>query len=132
MKSRNILLMAGAIIWMFSASAMSQSSKDWLDIKNPKELRALFSNKTFNGKVVGGPTLVGYYRSDGKGLLIFGGQKIPRTWEVKGSKVCVTDAATTVCYTFQRNKKNPNEILIYDPARKSSTLVTVQDGVPKF
>jgi hypothetical protein len=73
-----------------------------------------------------------YYRSDGKGLLISNGKKIPRTWEVKGDQVCIAVAAATTCFTFQRNKKNPNRIIVYDKANQRSAEVTVQDGVPKF
>jgi hypothetical protein len=133
MKSRNVVLMAGAIVWMFSASAMSQNSTDWVDIKDPKELRALYSNKTFHGKVVGGPAWVAYHRSDGKALLVINGKKIPRTWRVKGNdQVCVTTTTETTCYTYQRNRKNPNEILLYDAKDGLSMLATVQDGVPDF
>ena len=50
MKSTSIAFVTAALISMFSTSVVSQSSKDWVDIKDPKELRALFSDKTHRGK----------------------------------------------------------------------------------
>lgn len=132
MKSRNIAFLTGALICMLSAPAMPQSSKDWVDIKDPKELRAIYSNKTFRGKAYGQP-FVAHYGSDGKGILIAGELRTPRTWEVKGNdQVCVKDAMATNCFRFQRNKTNHNEIIGTEVKDRWLLQFTVEDGIPQF
>jgi hypothetical protein len=132
MKSRNIAFVTAALMCMLSASAVPQSSKDWVDIKDPKELRAIYSNKTFKGKGGDGTPFVGHYRSDGKGILIVGGQRIPRTWEVKGNQVCITDPKVTNCFELQRHKKNRNDIVARHVTAMWISQFTVEDGIPEF
>ncbi len=122
------VFLSGVLICMVSVPAVAQSSKDWVDIKNPKELRVLHSNKTLRGN-----TFVVHYRADGKGLLIFSnGERVPRTWEVKGDQVCVTDAKATNCFRLQRHKKNRNDIVAQNVQNGRAYLLTVEDGVPNF
>ena len=66
MTSRNIAFLTGVLFFMLSGPVASQ---DWVDIKNPKELRALYSNKTFRSTFSGVP-VVEHYRADGKGILL--------------------------------------------------------------
>lgn len=133
MKSKNAGFVTGMLVLLLSAPAAAQSSKDWVDIKNAKELRALYSNKTFKGKGPDGTPFVGHYRSDGKGILITGGQRIPRTWEVKGNdQVCVTDARATNCFRAQRHKKNRNDIVLQHVTAGWISQFTVEDGIPQF
>ncbi len=132
MKRRGIALAAGALVYALSASALAQSSADWVDVTDPKELRALYSNKTFRGKAGDGSPFVGYYRADGSGLLIWGGQRIPRTWVVKGSQVCITDPKVTNCFAFQRHKNNANDIVAQHVTARWISQFTVEDGVPDF
>lgn len=134
MKSTRFTFVTGALVCMFSASVMSQSSKDWVDIKNQAELRALFANKTHRGKVAGTP-YVAHFSNDGRGLLLWEGQQYPRTWEVKGSEVCITAATGpgngTTCRTYQRHKTDRNDVI---GLHSSSFMVqfTVEEGIPKF
>jgi hypothetical protein len=131
MKSRNIAFLTGALICMLSAPAMPQSSKDWVDIKDPKELRALYSNKTFKGN-----DWVAHFRDDGKAILIVqGGKPIPRTWEVKGKdQACITstEVGVTNCFRFQRHRKNRNEVMQTSVKDGTTLIVTVEDGIPQF
>jgi hypothetical protein len=130
MKSRNIAFVTAAMVCMLSAPVMSQSTKDWVDIKDPNELRALYSNKTFRGN-----GWVGHYRADGKGILILqGGKPEPRTWEVKGSdQDCATTGSGAIrCSRFQRNTKNRNQMMLTFVSDGTSLNFTVEDGIPKF
>ena len=130
MKSRNIALVTGTVVCMLSAPAVAQSPKDWVDIKDPQELRTLYSNKTFRGN-----GWVGHYRADGKGILIAqGGKPAPRTWEVKGKdQVCATpEGGATSCFRFQRHRKNRNEVVLTNVKDGMSFNFTVEDGIPKF
>ena len=124
---------AAAILGVFASTAMSQADKAWVDIKGAKQLRALYSNKTFKGKDGWGNNFVGHYSPDGKGIFIVGDLRYPRTWEVKGNdQVCVTEARGTDCYTFQRNRKHRNQIKLRSLRRGFYTEITVEDGAPKF
>ena len=133
MYPRGIVALAGALVGAVAFTATAQSSKDWVDIKDPKELNALYSNKTFRGKGGDGSPFVGHYRADGKGLLILhNGERVPRTWEVKEDQVCVTDAKATNCFQLQRNTKNRNEIVAKHVRDRWVAQFTVEDGIPQF
>ena len=127
--------LAIALLGAASATAFAQTSQDWVDVKDPKELRTLFSNKTHRGKGADGTPYVAHFNSDGRGLLVFVGQQYPRTWEVKGGEVCITaatgPASGTICRTYYRHKKDRNDFV----ARTKEGWVnqfTIEDGIPKF
>ena len=134
MKSRNIAFLTGILFFMLSGPVASQ---DWVDIKNPKDLGALFSNKTFRSTAAGVP-VVEHYRADGKGILISGEMRTPQTWEVKGKdQVCVSPSVTGKgidCCRFQHNKKNRDEYVKRCQNQDVSYMVTfkVADGIPEF
>lgn len=124
---------AAAILVTFASSAVSQADKEWVDIKGEKKLRALYSNKTLRGKTPSGVAFVGHYRADGTGVLIMNDQRIPRTWAVKGNdRVCITQASGTDCYTFERHRTKPNQIIGRNVAQPWHVEMTVEDGIPKF
>jgi hypothetical protein len=132
MQRRYAAIVAGTLAGMISMAALAAGSSDWVAIKSPNELRALYSNKTFTGKGPFGNTFVAYYRSDGRGVVVANNQRIPRTWAVKGDEVCVTDASGTNCFQLQRNKLHPNEIFARQTPDHWAVFFTVKDGVPKF
>jgi hypothetical protein len=118
---------------MLSGPAVPQGPNDWVAIKDPQELRALYSDKTLRGKGGDGSTFVGHYSADGRGILIQGDRRTPRTWAIKGKdQVCVTHANGTDCFTFERHRKNRNEIIGRHVTQPWSFQATVEDGVPKF
>jgi len=55
MSLRQILVGAGAFACLLSTGALAQDSNPWVAIKNPQELRAIYSNKTFH--TIGGAAL---------------------------------------------------------------------------
>lgn len=131
--NRAILVLAvGLAAFLSAAKAPAQSANDWADVKDPAELRAIYSNKTFRGKGADGSPLVGHYRADGKGVLFIGGQRIPRTWAVKGSEVCVTDATATNCFQLLRHKRNRNDIIVQHVKERWIAQITIEDGIPQF
>jgi len=114
---------------VLSALAIGQSSSDWVEIKDPGELRALLSNKTLRGN-----GWVAHFRSDGKGVFVLEGRKpAPRTWEVKGKdQACFTRPdGTTNCYRYQRVLKT-NQIVSTNVQNGVSAIFTVEDGIPNF
>lgn len=132
MKRRDIAIAAAAVTGMISSAVLAGNSNDWVAIKSRQELRALYSNTTFKGKGPDGSSFVGYYRADGRGLLLSYGQRIPRTWNVKGDKVCITDPRGTGCYRFRRNRIHHNEIVGRQVTDGWQIWFTVKDGVPNF
>ena len=109
--------------------SLSAYAKDWVDIKDPAELTALFSDKTFKGS-----DWIAYYRADGTGILVRdGGQPIPRKWEVKGDQVCFAGDPTFLISErrFQRHRKNRNEIAMTNLLSNMTYIVRVKDGIPK-
>lgn len=128
MKTRHTMYVAGVLLCLLSASAMSQ---EWIDVKDPKELRTLVSNKTVKGLWNDGKPFVSYNREDGAALRIYEGQRIQRRWEIKGAdQYCITEAAETYCYRVQRHA-NRNEIRVLHESGFAGDLV-VEDGVPQF
>lgn len=108
---------------------------DWVDIKDPDELRALYSNKTFRfmHAEVGKPAAV-YYRADGKAVMVLMDRRYPRTWEIKGKdQVCINDDIRGhLCYRVLRNPKKPGEILLNPTNGGMGSFMTVEDGIPNF
>ena len=133
MKSRSVALVAGAVVCTLSALVIAQSSKDWVDIKDSDELRALYADKTHRAR-----TFVAHYRADGNGILINKGSdvRLPRTWQVKGNdQVCVgAKGGDPACFRYQRSTKNSAEILAIGESRGQRVMLwfTVEDGIPKF
>jgi len=130
MRWRNIVFMTSVLLFMLSSSVASQ---EWIEIKDPKELRALHSNKTFRCHVREVP-FTEHYRSDGKGIWIFSGKhRLACTWKVKGNdQVCVSTESGTSCWQFQRSKKNPNEYVKKNPDTAYMQIFKLEDGIPEF
>lgn len=132
MTSRSLAILAGAIVLGVSSPALPS---DWVDIKDPDELRALYSNKTFRfiHAEVGKPAAV-YYRADGKGVMVLMDRRYPRTWEIKGrDQVCINDDIRGhLCYRVLRNSKKPGEILLNPTNGGMGSFITVEDGIPNF
>jgi len=132
MRLRSLPWIVTALLCALGAPAMAQSSNDWVEIKNPQELRELYSNKTWRGS---NNSWVGHYRANGKGIFIRQGRKpSPLTWEVKGEdQGCTTlEGGTTKCSRFQRNRKSPNQLLVTTVQSDVTFNFTLEDGIPKF
>jgi hypothetical protein len=132
MKSGILVLLTAAWICVFPASASAQSSSDWIDIKDPTQLRALHSNKTFRGN-----GWSGHYRADGNYVFVLaGGEPRQGTWEVKGNdRVCTkrADRPSAKCWRYQSNRGKPDQFAVIDPDYDNLTrYFTVEDGIPKF
>jgi hypothetical protein len=106
---------------------------EWEDIKDPAALRALYSNKTFNGKDWMDRPFVAHYRADGKGVMLFQGSKLPRTWAVEGKdRVCVESQFPRACFRFQRHASKPGTYRSINVANENAVVITVEDGIPQF
>ena len=128
MRLRNVVFMAVVLVFILTSPAASQP---WIDVKDPKDLRTLPSNKTFRGTFWDKP-FVEHYRADGKGIWISAEQRLPFTWEVKGDQVRVLYPNRTHNWQFQRNKKNVDEYVRRDPNMAVMQVIKVEDGIPEF
>jgi len=127
------LVAVAAVSLLSPPSVVADDSKGWTDIKDPQELRALYSNKTHRSR-----NFIGYYRADGRGMLQSQGSdtRHPRVWALKGSdQICAgpVDSAPT-CFRYQRNNKDPNEILAMGELLGQRVMLwfNVADGIPQF
>jgi hypothetical protein len=128
-------LTAAAALALFNGS--SATASDWQKVEDPKELRALYANKTHRQKSYSGEAWVTHYRADGKALFVLGERRIPRTWEVKGDdQVCwKDDIQGQSCVRVERNKQNPNEIITQSAGGNfalTGGMVRIEDGIPQF
>ena len=129
MRLRNLVFMTVVMVFLLSSPAASQN---WVDVKDPKALKALHSNKTFKYTYMEVP-VVEHYRADGKGIRISAQQREPFTWEVKGDQVCVVPYhEMTPCWQYQRSKKNPEEYVRRDSKHSIMQVIKVEDGIPEF
>ena len=128
-----VAILASALLAFSPPPSLAQDSKDWVDIKDPEALRALFSDKTHRSRAY-----VAHYRADGQGILLSKGSDIrhARTWQLKGGdQVCAGPKGDTpTCYRYQRSTKNPAEVLATGELRGQRVMLwfTVEDGIPKF
>lgn len=117
------------------ACATMDESKDWVDIKDPNELRAIYSDKTLNGYVTfdfSRPWVL-YSRADGKGVIHFDGRQYDMTWEVSSDdQVCTKRPGNSTCYRFQKHRTRPGVYRAYNlSTQQYGGEITVQNGIPK-
>jgi hypothetical protein len=129
MRLRNVVFMTVVLVFILTSPAVSQQ---WVDVKDPKDLKALHSNKTFKFTYMQVP-VVEHYRADGKGIRISAQLRDPFTWEVKGDQVCVVPYHDlTPCWQYQHSKKNPEEYVRREPKHGIMQVIKVEDGIPEF
>jgi hypothetical protein len=126
-----------AIAALFAVTSTQALGSEWQKVEDPKELRALYANKTHRQLSYSREATVTHYRADGKALFVLGERRIPRTWEVKGNdQVCWRDDIQgESCVRVQRNRQNPNEIMTQSAGggfALSGGMVKIEDGIPKF
>lgn len=128
-------LAAAATLALFGATGAMAS--DWQKVEDPAALRALYSNKTHRQISYSREATMTHYRADGKALFVQGERRIPRTWQIKGSdQVCWSDDIQgQFCVHVERNKRNPNEIMIQQAGGNFGLvggMVRIEDGIPQF
>jgi hypothetical protein len=127
MTRRTSLHCTAAVFCLFTVSAFAS---DWVAVKSAKELREIYANNTLKGN-----GWISHYTPDGKGVMILqNGNRIARTWQVKGNdQVCATlETGTTNCFRIQRHKVNREQIVLTNVADSSTFMATIEKGVPKF
>jgi len=129
MNWKSASLVGGMAVCVLCAPAIAQAQKQWIEVKSPQELRALYTNKTFRGN-----GWTGHYRADGKGIMVSQGRTVPRTWKVTGNdQVCVTpQGAATACFRFARHREFPHQFAITNVKNGMVHYFTLEDGIPKF
>jgi len=133
MKLMALSVVAAVLLTLVAFPSLSQGANDWVDIKDPNELRALYSNKTFKGKDWMDRPWVGHYRADGNGVMLSEGGRYPRTWQVTGNdQVCVKSLTGAACYRFQRHMTKPATYRSHNLANDQVVEFVVEDGVPQF
>jgi hypothetical protein len=123
------LIAVSALFGVLSTSAWSQ---EWKDVKDPKEIRKLLSNKTLSGLGADGRQALSYFRADGVGLKVVEGERIPRTWTVKDEGMyCVTEK-DEYCFRVQQSTAKPSEIRATFESGLHELEFHIEDGIPGF
>jgi hypothetical protein len=118
-------------------AAGAAAASDWKKVDDPDQLRALYSNKTHHQLSYSREATKTHYRADGRALFVQGERRIPRTWQVKGNdQVCWSDDIQgQFCVHVERNRRNPNEIMIQQAGGSFGLvggMVKIVDGIPSF
>jgi hypothetical protein len=134
---RTMVAVASAALFV---AATSFAAGEWIAVKNPAELRSLFSNKTFRyEKAFHG--WIAQFREDGTGVWrevvargssLVAGDPLLRKWAIKGrDQVCITsiDTGAVHCYRFERNRKRRNELTMMDVSSQFIVTIIVEDGI---
>jgi hypothetical protein len=128
----------GALSWLFAAPAMSQGSDGWVQIKDPKELQALFTNTTFKGKTNTGDQFTAYNHADGKQQMVVPQADFMRHWKINGGEACtqVQDRSLPeICSTFSKHATRKGEYQarrVKDGAVSSFSLTPGTKGARKY
>jgi hypothetical protein len=115
--------------------ATVDDSKNWVDMKNPEELRTLFSDKTFTGKGSYDVPVawISYNRADGHGLFVLDAKRFKYTWKVTGAdQVCTQSERGSNCYRYQRHRTHATFHRSFNLTQNRVSEFSVSDGVPKF
>jgi hypothetical protein len=121
-----------ALTSLVSAPAAAQSSKDWVDIKDPNELNALYSNTTFRGKLPNGDAFTAYNRANGLRQFVLPYRDEIQKWRVNGSEVCLQVQhvdAPEVCATFQKHATRKGEYQSRRVKDGAISTFTVEPGI---
>lgn len=135
LKSRLLAASIGFAL-LAGGCATVDTSKDWIDIKDPGELKAMYSNKTLKGTIPWFDQFVPYVlysRADGSGTFHFQSRQSPMTWEVKGEdQVCTKRPGASNCFRYQRHATRAGVYRGFNLSTKSyGNEITIEDGVPK-
>ena len=131
MNSKIIAFLISAFVCAFSVPTVAHSQSDWIDVKNPKEIRALLADKSLTDAY----GTVRSFRADGKALAVSQtGTRTQHTWEVKGDdQACATPPiiGAEECWRITRNWQNQSKVrFVYSGGL--SVAMTVKAGVPSF
>lgn len=134
--TKSVLLTAAyATLFAWSCGA---SSKDWLDVTDPAELKALFTDTTFQGKSSTGEPFTAHNRSDGLRQIVIPQMDLIQKWRVSGSEVCAQIRDGTlpeVCETYQKHAARKGEYQsrrIKDGAVSTLTVKRGTKGARQF
>ena len=135
LKSRLLAASLGVAL-LAGGCATVDDSKSWVDIKDPGELRTLFSDKTFSGKgrYDVNVSYVAYNRADGQGLFVTPDSKRYRyTWKVTGDdQVCFQAESGPRCSRYQRHSTHAGAYRSLNLKTNRLSEFSIKDGVPKF
>jgi|SRR6185369_696611 len=112
-------------LFLFAGPVLGQ----WIDIKDPSELRELHSDRSFIATTEDGkPWNTFVHKSDGHGTASAKGTDWTRDWVVKGDQVCINEhlgpswEGNWLCRTVQRNATIPDQyrsISVDEPGAKT-------------
>ena len=94
------------------APALAQSSKDWVEINDPTELRALFANTTFKGRNQHGDPFTAYNHADGTRQVVMTQADFMQYWRINGGEVCTQTRSRLIpefCYTYSKHATRKGE-----------------------
>jgi hypothetical protein len=121
-----------ALTYLVSAPAVAQSSEDWVDIKDPDELKALYSNTTFRGKLANGDAFTAYNRADGLRQFVFANRDEIQKWRADGNEICFQGRYINipeVCTTFQKHATRNGEYQARRVKDGATTTFKVEPGI---
>ena len=131
MNSKSIVVLMSALVCLLAVPTVAQSQSDWIDVKNPKEIRALLANSSFSDSW----GTVRSFRADGKVLAVSqSGRRTQHIWEVKSNdQVCATPLIDSPgeCWRIQRNRQDQTKVRFVFSGGMSVAM-TVKAGVPNF
>jgi hypothetical protein len=111
-KPRHAAILAGALLGLAAAPAFAQGSKEWVEIKDPTELRALFANTTFKGRNQAGDAFTAYNHVDGMRQLVISQMDFMQHWRINGGEACfqIRDRSTPeTCLTYSKHSTRKGE-----------------------
>lgn len=133
-----VKLCVGALSWLFAAPAMSQGSDGWVQIKDPKELQALFTNTTFKGITNTGEQFTAYNHADGMRQLVIPQLDFMQHWRINGGEACFqvrSRSTPETCLTYSKHATRKGEYQsrrVKDGALSSFALTPGTKGARKY
>jgi hypothetical protein len=116
--------MPATLLCVAALPTFAQGSKDWVEIKDPTELRALFTNATFKGRNPAGDPFTVYNHAGGKRQMVVPQADYIQHWRINGGEACVQVQDRSIpefCSTYSKHATRKGE---YQARRVTDGVVT--------
>lgn len=121
---QNVISIIGLGLWFVTTAVQAEN---WQPIKNPDQLKKLFSDTTMETTLKEDVKAIATYKRDGTGEIQAWGDTFKRTWDIRGKdQACVGLGEQTYCYTLERDLDAKNRYRATNLTTRQVFILTIK------